>query len=66
VSRGFPNRPASIKAAATHGGVSTDTIRRRIASGELRAWRHGTKLIRVDLDDVEQLFRQVPTVERAS
>jgi excisionase family DNA binding protein len=54
---GFPGRPASLKEVASRFHVSKDTIRRRIASGELRAYRLGSKIIRVDLDEVERLFR---------
>jgi excisionase family DNA binding protein len=62
VSREFPAKPVSIREAADHLSVSKDTIRRRIASGELTAFRAGPKLIRVDLDAAEQLFKVIPTV----
>jgi excisionase family DNA binding protein len=62
VHRGFPAKPASIKEAASHLSVSKDTIRRRIASGELQAFKAGPKLIRVDLDEAEKLFKIIPTV----
>jgi excisionase family DNA binding protein len=42
--------------------VSKDTIRRRIASGELTAYRLGRNIIRLDLDEAESLFREIPTV----
>lgn len=58
----FPNRPASIKQGAAHIGVSHWTIRRRIASGELTAYRMGRQVIRIDLDEVEQLFSTIPAV----
>jgi excisionase family DNA binding protein len=60
-----PRTPASIKQAAQRGGVHPDTIRRRIADGSLRAWRFGPQQLRVDLDDVDVLFRRVPTVGAA-
>jgi excisionase family DNA binding protein len=52
----------SIADAATRLGVSTLTIRRRIASGELTAFRVGPRLIRVDADEVERLAKPLPTV----
>jgi excisionase family DNA binding protein len=55
-------RPGSIKEASAENKVHPDTIRRRIASGEIRAWKLGYRLIRVDLDEVAELFRQIPTV----
>jgi excisionase family DNA binding protein len=42
--------------------VSKDTIRRRIASGDLTAYRLGKQIIRVDLDEAEALFAPIPTV----
>ena len=65
-ARGFPARPASIQEAASHVSVHPDTIRRRISSGDLKAYRLGKRLIRIDLDEVEALFRSIPTVEKES
>lgn len=56
-----PPRHASVKAAAAACGVSRDTIRRRIASGQLTGYRLGRKIMKVDLDEVEELFRVMPT-----
>ncbi len=51
----------SIGGAAEIAGVSTKTIRRRIACGDLPAYRTG-KLIRVKVDDVENaMLRPIPT-----
>jgi excisionase family DNA binding protein len=58
--RTTPRRPATIERAAEHYGVNERTIRRWIASGRLRAYRVGPKLIRVDLDDLDLLARPVP------
>jgi excisionase family DNA binding protein len=55
--QGFPGRPVSLKEAASHLHVSKDTLRRRIASGELTAYRLGQRIIRIDLDEAEALFR---------
>lgn len=50
----------SIPAAASWVSLSTKTIRRRIASGDLRAYRCG-KSIRVRTDDLEAMMRPVPS-----
>ncbi|SDS21584.1 DNA binding domain-containing protein, excisionase family [Friedmanniella luteola] len=51
----------SIQAAAEAAKVSPITIRRRIASGDLAAYRFGPRIIRVDLNQVDALFTQIPT-----
>ncbi len=48
-----------IPDAATILGVSTKTIRRRIADGTLTAYRLGPRLIRVDMSEVERQLRPV-------
>ena len=50
----------SIAAAAVWVGVSTKTIRRRIADGELPAYRCGGT-IRIKTDDVEGMMHPIPT-----
>lgn len=51
----------SVGGAADIAGVSPKTIRRRIACGDLPAYRTG-KLIRVKVDDVENaMMRPIPT-----
>lgn len=45
----------SVQAAAEHIGVSTRTIRRWIASGDLPARRVGPKLLRINVSDLESL-----------
>jgi excisionase family DNA binding protein len=50
----------SVGDAARHYGVSTRTIRRRIAEGKLRAYRVGGQ-IRIDRGDLERLARPIPT-----
>lgn len=56
-----PHRFGSIKSAAHMGKVSTKTIRRRIDDGSLTGYRFGPRIIRVDLDEVESLFKRMPT-----
>lgn len=40
-------RPGSIKEAARENKVHPDTIRRRIATGELSAWKLGERILRI-------------------
>ena len=54
----------SLQQAAAVYGVSVDTLRRRIASGKLRASRFGVRLIRVRVEDLDRLFRPIPTGDR--
>ena len=53
----------SLQEAADELGVSTRTVRRYIASGQLPAVRVGARLLRVRRDHVEALARPVPTVD---
>lgn len=46
---------------AEYLGVTTRTIRRRIADGSLTAYRMGPRLIRVDLNELDNLLRPIPT-----
>mgnify|MGYP002385328705 CR=1 FL=1 len=52
----------SLQQAAVVYGVSVDTLRRRIAGGQLPASRLGVRLIIVRVDDLDRLFRPIPTV----
>jgi excisionase family DNA binding protein len=54
-----PARPASITTAAQYAPCGRRTIQRYIAQGKLNAWRLGPKMIRVDLDEIDKLFRPV-------
>jgi excisionase family DNA binding protein len=55
-----PSRPASITDAAKYAPCGRRTIQRYIHQGKLPTWRFGPKMLRVDLDDVDRLFRSVP------
>ncbi|WP_183094062.1 helix-turn-helix domain-containing protein [Nocardioides stalactiti] len=57
---GEGSRWLSIPAAASWVSLSAKTIRRRIAAGDLRAYRCG-KTIRVKTDDLEAMVRPVPS-----
>ena len=48
----------SIAEAARRIGCSDDTIRRRIASGQLKAVRSG-RIIRISEDALEQMFHPI-------
>lgn len=52
----------SLQHAAVVYGVSVDTLRRRIAAGKLPASRFGERLIRVRVEDLDHMFRPIPTV----
>jgi len=54
-------RLASINAAAEYAAISTKTVRRRIACGDLTGYRVGPRLIRVDLVEVDALLRPIPS-----
>jgi excisionase family DNA binding protein len=55
-------RLASIDDAAEYCGVSTKTIRRRISDGTISGFVLGPRLLRVDLNEVDdRLLRPIPT-----
>ena len=56
----------SISQAAEYAGVSTKTLRRRIADGTIPACRLGPRAIRVRLSDVEAALRPIPTTGGAA
>jgi excisionase family DNA binding protein len=51
----------SLSSAAERTGLSIRTLRRRVASGQLAAYRSGPRVIRVDPDDVDRLMVPIPT-----
>lgn len=52
----------SIADAAEYLGCSTDTIRRMISRGELKAYRYAQRLIRIDPHEVESKRQPVISV----
>lgn len=50
----------TIADAADRLGCSTRTIRRYIAAGQLTGYRLGSRAIRVDLDQLEELLTPIP------
>lgn len=59
-----PRRLVTLETAAEYLDVSQLTVRRRIASGQLRAYRLGARAIRVDLADVDALLLPIPATMR--
>src|SRR3954451_16451590 len=60
-----PRSYESLAHAADRTGVSAQTLRRRIACGQLAAYRTG-RLIRVNPDDVDRLLVRSPPLGRPS
>ena len=61
-SRNNPARRwASLSLGAEYLGVSEKTIRRLIASGQVNGYRIGTRLLRVDLNELDALASAIPT-----
>jgi excisionase family DNA binding protein len=52
----------TLAQAAERTDVSIRTLRRRISTGELRAYRLGHRIIRVNPKDVDRLLVPIPTV----
>ena len=61
-----PKQYESIADAARRGRCSPKTIRRRIAEGNLTAYRFGPHLIRLDPAEVDALLRPIPTAGTAA
>lgn len=55
-------RLVSLAVAADAADVHPRTIRRRIADGTIRGYRVG-RLVKVDLDDLGELVRPIPTAQ---
>ena len=52
----------SLSEAADYCGLNEISIRRYIAAGKLRAYRVGSKSIRLELSEVDALFTLIPAV----
>ena len=59
-----PGAFISLTQAAEMLGISVPTLRRRIAAGELPAFRSGRRIIRIRVSDLEAILRRVPTFGR--
>ncbi|MDP9822770.1 helix-turn-helix transcriptional regulator [Nocardioides massiliensis] len=53
-------RLVSITQAADYAACSPKTIRRYISAGRLAGYRMGSRLIRVDLNELEAILRPIP------
>lgn len=60
-----PRRLASLAEAAEVLGVSVRTIRRMVSEGRLTGYRIGSRMLRVDLNDVDALPSAIPTWRQA-
>jgi excisionase family DNA binding protein len=49
----------SLPQGANYLGCSEKTVRRYIASGKLRAWRIGPRMIRIDRESLLELARPI-------
>lgn len=56
-----PRRRAKLADAAEMYGVSVKTLRRRIADGSLTGYRLGSRIILVDLDELDALLTPIPS-----
>jgi excisionase family DNA binding protein len=55
-----PHQLITVEDVATRWKVHPRTVRRRIASGDLTAYRVGPHLIRLDSDEVDAMLRPIP------
>jgi excisionase family DNA binding protein len=55
-------RYASLRDAADYIGVNEKTIRRHITAGRVTGYRIGSRLVRVDLNELDAALRPIPTV----
>jgi excisionase family DNA binding protein len=60
-ARSIGRRYASLSAAADYLGVNEKTIRRHIAVGRITGYRLGNRLIRIDLNELDQVMRPLPS-----
>ena len=54
-------RLVSLATAAVYADLSTRTLRRYISQGRLNGYRVGPRLVKIDLNEVDQLVRLIPT-----
>lgn len=59
--RAGTRRLVSLAAAAAYADVSTRTLRRYISHGRLTGYRVGPRLIKIDLNELDELARPIPT-----
>lgn len=59
----LPRKYSSIADAAGYAAVSEKTIRRWIASGRINGYRAGSRIIRVDLNEIDAALRPIPNAK---
>lgn len=59
-------RLTSIEGAAEYADCSTKTVRRYIAAGRLTGYRLGARMVRVDLNEIDEMLRPIPTAGSAA
>ena len=57
-------RLTTLKVAAKYADVHPRTLRRWIAAGRVPAYRLGPRLIKVDLDELDEFMRPVTFTQR--
>lgn len=57
-------RLTTLKVAAEYADVHPRTLRRWIAAGRVPAYRLGPRLIKVDLDELDEFMRPVTCTQR--
>lgn len=58
---GKPRRLVSLTKAAEYLDTSPRTVRRAISDGRLAGYRFGPRTLRVDLNEVDEVLRRIPT-----
>lgn len=61
-----PRQLESVASGAAYANVSQRTIRRWIADGRLRAYRAGSRLVRIDRAELDRLIRPIPTARNGA
>lgn len=54
-------RLVNLAEAAEYAACCRETIRRRIADGTLHGYRLGKRILRVDLNEIDEALREIPT-----
>jgi len=65
VNTSTPRRWADLDAAAAYFHCSTKTVRRMISRGEITGYRVGSRMVRVDLNELDDLARPIPAGDAA-
>mgnify|MGYP001033085615 CR=1 FL=1 len=57
VTQSLPRRYGTMSDAAEYLGVTPRTIRQMIADGRLTGYRNGSRLVRVDLNEIDAIMQ---------